>query len=66
MTLRSFTRRLGLVLPRMLRDTRAATAVEYGLIVALIVIAMVSALKSVADANTNMWSTVSAKVTAAG
>ncbi|WP_327195557.1 Flp family type IVb pilin [Sphingomonas sp. RIT328] len=50
----------------MWRDSRGATAVEYGLIVALIVIVMVVALKQVANANTNVWQTVSTKVINAG
>lgn len=45
-------------------DQRGATAVEYGLIAALIVIAMVSALQGVADANSGMWNDVSNKVAA--
>jgi pilus assembly protein Flp/PilA len=48
------------------RDSRGATAVEYGLIVALIVIVMVVALKQVARANTDVWQQVSAKVVNAG
>ena len=44
------------------RDSRGATAVEYGLIVALIVIVMVAALKQVASANTDVWGKVSTKV----
>jgi pilus assembly protein Flp/PilA len=43
-----------------------ATAVEYGLIAALIVIAMVGALGSFATTSTLMWNTVSAKVVTAG
>ena len=63
---RSILRRLsGRVHPAM-RDSRGATAVEYGLIVALIVIVMVVALKQVASANSNMWNNVSSKVEAAG
>lgn len=50
---------------RMLGDTRGATAIEYGLIVALIVIAMVAALQGFANANTNMWNLVTQKVTTA-
>jgi pilus assembly protein Flp/PilA len=40
-----------------------ATAVEYGLIAALIVIAMVGALGSFASTSTLIWNTVSTKVT---
>ncbi len=47
---------------RLLRDDRGATAVEYGLIVTLIVIAMMAALNGVADENNSLWSTVSNKV----
>ncbi|MEQ1538230.1 MAG: Flp family type IVb pilin [Sphingorhabdus sp.] len=43
-----------------------ATAVEYGLIAALIVIAMVGALGSFATTSTLMWETVSNKVVTAG
>ncbi len=66
MKLRPMLRRLFGRLTPALRDSRAATAVEYGLIVALIVIVMVVALKQVADANSNMWRNVSDKVTTAG
>lgn len=47
------------------KDENGATAVEYGLIVALIVIAVIGAVKSVADENTGLWATVSTKTTAA-
>ena len=49
----------------LLRDTRGATAIEYGLIVALIVIAMMAALQGVANENTGLWATVKQKVTTA-
>jgi pilus assembly protein Flp/PilA len=52
-------------LKRLLRDNRGATAIEYGLIVALIVIAMIGALKGVADENTGMWAWVQNDVLAA-
>lgn len=45
-----------------MRDSRGATAVEYGLIVALIVIAMIAALKNMASTTTGMWNSVSTKV----
>ncbi len=62
MTSRSFIRRLRRSVTPALRDSRGATAVEYGLIVAMIVIVMIVALKQVANANTNMWRSVSDKV----
>jgi pilus assembly protein Flp/PilA len=51
-----------LSLKRLLRDDRGATAVEYGLIVALIVIAMMAALNGVANESNGLWATVSNKV----
>lgn len=47
------------VLHALARDERGATAIEYGLIVSLIVIAMIVAFKGVANANTGMWNRVS-------
>ena len=49
----------------LLSDERGATAIEYGLIIAMIVLAMFVALTSVADATTNMWNMVSTKVQSA-
>ena len=51
--------------PRLLRDTRGATAVEYGIIVAVIVIAMIASFRSVADLTVGMWGNVNDKVAAA-
>ncbi|UYV14594.1 Flp family type IVb pilin [Porphyrobacter sp. ULC335] len=36
-------------------DTSGATAIEYGLIVSLIVIALIGALQGVATTTTEMW-----------
>jgi pilus assembly protein Flp/PilA len=41
---------------------RGATAVEYGLILSLLVIAMIAALTNVAGSTTGMWNSVSNKV----
>lgn len=49
---------------RLARANRGATAVEYGLIVALVVIAMVGALNRTAASTVNMWNDVSNKVQA--
>ncbi len=49
-------------LARFLRDCKGATAVEYGLIVAMIVLAVIASVAGVADATTGMWSDVSEKV----
>ena len=46
----------------LLRDERGATAVEYSLIVSLIVLAMIGALIQVAGVTTNMWENVSNEV----
>lgn len=44
---------------RLMRSTRAATAVEYGLILALVFLAAVVAVGNVASATGNMWGKVS-------
>lgn len=49
---------------RMLADERGATAVEYGLIVSLIVLAMFGALSNVAGVTTNLWGTIANEVDA--
>ena len=46
-------------LKELLRDKRAATAVEYGLILSLIFLAMVVAVRGVASETTSMWNNVS-------
>ncbi|MFB0611627.1 Flp family type IVb pilin [Aurantiacibacter poecillastricola] len=43
---------------RLLRDTGGATAVEYGLIIALIVIAMVAGMQAFANEVIEMWGLV--------
>ncbi len=43
-------------------DERGATAIEYGLIVSLIVVAMIGALIGLADTTTGMWNDVSNNV----
>jgi pilus assembly protein Flp/PilA len=48
---------------RLLRNTRGATAIEYGLIVALVVIAILVSLQGVADGNTGLWAIVTSNVT---
>lgn len=53
------------ILARLWEDEIGATAVEYGLIVALMVIAMSVGLKGVARETTNMWTNVSDSVQAA-
>lgn len=49
------------LLTRLQHDTAGATAVEYGLVVALIAIAMVSTLWEVAETTDKMWDDVEAR-----
>ncbi|MES2173187.1 MAG: Flp family type IVb pilin [Pseudomonadota bacterium] len=48
---------------RLIRCERGATAVEYGLIIAMIVLAMIAALNNVANKTTGMWNNVATEVT---
>jgi pilus assembly protein Flp/PilA len=43
-------------------DTRGATAIEYGLIVALIAIACISAMHNLAGGTSSWWSRIANKV----
>lgn len=49
------------LMKQLLLDTRGATAIEYGLIVSLIVIAIISAMQGFANASENMWGIVEEK-----
>jgi pilus assembly protein Flp/PilA len=46
------------LLRRLWRNKQGATAVEYGLILALIFLAIVVAVQGVADQNTRLWNKV--------
>jgi pilus assembly protein Flp/PilA len=48
-------------LERLVRDTRGTSAVEMGLICALIVLAMLTALQGVANQTKATWNNVSSK-----
>jgi pilus assembly protein Flp/PilA len=48
------------------RDRKGGTAIEYGLIAALVVIAMVAAFVELANTTTSMWGNVNSKVQSAG
>lgn len=50
----------------ILRDRRGATAIEYGLIVGLIVIAILAGIANLAGATIGMWNDVSDQVVRAG
>ncbi|MFD1612241.1 Flp family type IVb pilin [Sphingomonas tabacisoli] len=51
-------------LHRLLRSAAGATAVEYGLIVSLIVIAMLASLSQVANVTIGMWNNIAQNVLA--
>ena len=53
------------LLRRLARSRKGATAVEYGLILALVVITMISALQLMASTTTGMWNNISDKVQSA-
>lgn len=53
------------VLKRIAQDKSGATAIEYGLIVSLIVIAMLASLSSLGGGALGMWTNVANKTTAA-
>ncbi|UYY58606.1 Flp family type IVb pilin [Sphingomonas sp. S2-65] len=46
----------------LLRDPKAATAIEYGLILALIVLAIMASLVLLGTTTTDIWNNVSTKV----
>ena len=46
----------------IIKDERAATAVEYGLILAMIFLAMIGGISAFASATNNMWNDVATKV----
>ncbi|WP_375420202.1 Flp family type IVb pilin [uncultured Sphingomonas sp.] len=47
------------------RDSKGATAVEYGLIITLVVLAMIVGLRETAKVTIDMWNDISTKVQAA-
>lgn len=55
-------RRLVRALARLVADDRGATAVEYGMIAAVIILTMVVAFKDVANSTVSMWGNVNTKV----
>lgn len=53
------------ILRKLSRDEQGATAVEYGLICAMIIIVMLVALQGVADSTITLWIDVATKTMAA-
>ncbi|PZU10226.1 Flp family type IVb pilin [Sphingomonas sp.] len=49
---------------KLWRDSRGATAIEYGLIVSLVVIAIVAGISSVGGATGGLWGNMANKVAA--
>lgn len=49
------------LLRRLSGDETGATAIEYGLIVSLVVIAIIVSLEAVATESTSMWTSVSSR-----
>ena len=47
-------------------ETRGGTAIEYGLILALVVIVLLAALFGLASTTVDMWNNISTKVSEAG
>ncbi len=50
------------LIQRITRCEQGATAVEYGLIVSLIVVAIMASLSNFGDGSTNMWNYVSNQI----
>ncbi|MFC3580232.1 Flp family type IVb pilin [Sphingomonas hylomeconis] len=53
---------IGRFIKRLACDQAGGTAIEYGLIAALVVIAMIAAFTEVANTTTAMWGSVNTKV----
>jgi pilus assembly protein Flp/PilA len=54
------------MIARLLGDRKAATAVEYGLILALVVLALIMGLTSLGTSTSTLWGNISTKVQNAG
>ena len=50
---------------RFARDSRGTTAIEYGLIIALVAIGFLAGLKALGDGNASSWGSTSNKITGA-
>ena len=50
----------------LLRDERGATAIEYGLIASMIVIAIIAGMNNLANETNDMWTKVSTTMADAG
>lgn len=61
-SLRSLAKCIARLIRGSVRDQRGASAVEYGLIAALIVLAMIASFKELANTTVNMWGNTNAKI----
>ena len=50
---------------KLVADQCGATAIEYGLIVAMIAIAIITSLEALGGGNNGMWTTISSHIVAA-
>ncbi len=50
------------MMKRLLRNSKGGTAIEYGLIAALIVIALIASFIQVANTTTGMWGNINTKM----
>lgn len=57
--------RLQTIARRLARDESGATAIEYGLIVALVAIGFLAGLKALGDGNSASWGRTANKITGA-
>ncbi|RYY46273.1 MAG: Flp family type IVb pilin [Sphingomonadales bacterium] len=55
-------RALAHMIATMIGDRKAATAVEYGLILALIVMALMAGLNALSSSTSSLWGNISTKV----
>ncbi|XUU59745.1 Flp family type IVb pilin [Erythrobacter sp. HA6-11] len=55
--------KLSKTLKQFVRDERGGTAIEYGLIASLVVIASIGAFDAVANENNGLWAVVEKQVT---
>jgi pilus assembly protein Flp/PilA len=51
------------IVGRFVRDTRGATAIEYGLIAAMVAIGMIAGLQALGGGNSSSWGATSNKLT---
>ena len=52
------------IFQQLQRDERGATAIEYGMILALVCLAVIGAVRGVANENTGLWASVEARIDA--